>query len=75
MKEEESVIAFIFVVMLYVSVACVEYHTVMRFGILPSAFVRVFALFVLLATLFRAPEGYEDETGFHIGALPAAALP
>ena len=75
MKEDELLTAFIFVMKLYVSVACVEYHTVMRFGILPSVFVRVFALFVLLGALLRAPEGYEDETGFHIGALPAAALP
>ena len=75
MKEAESEIAFMFFVIFYVTVACVEYHVVMRFGILPSAFVRVFALFVLLGALLRAPEGYENETGFHIGALPAAALP
>jgi hypothetical protein len=47
----------------------------MRLGILFSVFVNVSASFVLLDALLRAPEGYEDENGFHIGALPDAALP
>jgi hypothetical protein len=46
----------------------------MRFGILFSVFVNVSASFVLLNALLRAPEGYEDETGFHIGAQ-ADAVP
>ena len=75
MKEAESLIACIFLAILYVTVACGEYHVVMRFGILPGVFVGFFALFVLLGALLRAPEGYEDETGFYIGALPAAAVP
>jgi hypothetical protein len=53
-----------------VSVVRVEYTLVMRFGILFSVFVS--ASFVLLDALLRAPEGYEDENGFHFGALPDA---
>jgi hypothetical protein len=44
----------------------------MRFGILFSFFVNVSASFVPLDALFRAPEGYEDENGFHIGVLADA---
>ena len=55
-----------------VSVVRVEYTLVMRFGILFSVFVNVSASFVLLDALLRAPEGYEDENGFHFGALPDA---
>jgi hypothetical protein len=47
-------------------------NLVMRFGIMFSVFVNVSASFVLLDALLRAPEGYEDENGFHIGALPDA---
>jgi hypothetical protein len=70
MKKAKSVIAFVFLVVLCVSVASVEYGLVMRFGVLFNLFVSVFALFVLLGALLRAPEGYEDDNGFHIGALP-----
>ena len=72
MKKAKSVIAFIFLVVLGVSVAGVEYDLVMRFGILFNVFVRFLALFVVLGALLRAPEGYEDENGFHIGALADA---
>jgi hypothetical protein len=68
------VIAFVFLIMVWVSVASVEYELVMSFGILFNVFVSVFALFVLVGALFRAPEGYEDENGFHTGAL-ADAVP
>jgi hypothetical protein len=68
------VIAFVFLIMVWVSVASVEYELVMCFGILFNVFVSVFALFVLVGALFRAPEGYEDENGFHTGAL-ADAVP
>jgi hypothetical protein len=73
MKKAKSVIAFVFLVVLCVSVASVEYDPVMRFGILFNLSVSVFALFVLLGALLRAPEGYEDENGFHIGALADGA--
>jgi hypothetical protein len=72
MKKAKSAIAFIVLVVIWVSVAGVEYDLVMRFGILFNLFVRVFALFVVLGALLRAPEGYEDENGFHIGALADA---
>jgi uncharacterized Tic20 family protein len=70
-KQAKSAIAFT----LCASVASVEYALMMRFGILFEVLVSVFALFVVLGALLRAPEGYEDENGFHIGALARAALP
>jgi hypothetical protein len=72
MKKAKSAIAFIVLVVIWVSVAGVEYDLVMRFGILFNVFVRFLALFVVLGALLRAPEGYEDENGFHIGALADA---
>ena len=73
MKRAKSVVAFMFLVVLWVSVASVEYNLAMRFRILSSV-ASVCGLFVLVGALLRAPEGYEDDTGFHIGAL-ADALP
>ena len=73
------VIAFVCLIMVWVSVGGVEYELVMSFGIPFNVFVfvSVFALFVLLGTLLGAPEGYEDEHGFHIccasGRCPAVA--
>jgi uncharacterized Tic20 family protein len=68
------VIAFVFLIMVWVSVISLEYELVMCFGILFNLFVSVFALFVVLGALLRAPEGYEDENGFHVGALAGAAV-
>jgi hypothetical protein len=73
MKRAKSVVAFIFLVVLWVSVAKVEYNMAMRFRILSSV-ASICGLLVLLGALLRAPEGYEDETGFHIGALANAVL-
>jgi hypothetical protein len=71
------VIAFVCLIMVCVSVASVEYKLVMSFGIAFDLFASVFALFVMLGALLRAPEGYEDENGFHIlcasGRHPAMA--
>ena len=71
------VIAFVCLIMVWVSVASVEYELVMSFGIPFNLFVSVFALFVLLGALLRAPGGYEDGKGFHIccasGRRPAIA--
>jgi hypothetical protein len=75
MRSAKSVIAFIFLVIVWLIVATVECDLALHFGILCSVFVSVFALSLLLGALLRAPEGYEDETGFHIGALAGAALP
>ena len=74
MKKAKAVIAFLFLIMAWVSVASVEYELLMWLGILFNLFVTVFALSVLLGALLRAPEGYEDKNGFHIGALAGAAL-
>ena len=73
MKRAKSVVAFIFLVVLWVSVAKVEYNMAVRFRILSSV-ASICGLLVLLGALLRAPEGYEDETGFHIGALADAVL-
>jgi hypothetical protein len=70
----KSVIAFIFLVIVWLIVATVECDLALHFGILYTAFVSVFALSLLLGALLRAPEGYENENGFHIGALAGAAL-
>ena len=70
MKRAKSVIAFMFPVVLWVSVTSVEYDLVIRVGFLLSALVSILALFVLLGGLLRAPEGYEDQNGFHVG-VPA----
>ena len=63
----KSAIVFIFLILIWVSAAGIEYGLAMRFRILSSV-ASVLALVVLLSGLFRAPEGYEDENGFHIGA-------
>jgi hypothetical protein len=73
MRRAKSVVAFMFPVVLWVTVASVEYDLAMRFRIL-STVASVCGLFLLVGALLRAPEGYEDDTGFHIGAL-ADALP
>jgi len=68
------VVAFMFPVVLWATVAGVEYDLATRFRILSSV-ASVCGLFVLVSALLRAPEGYEDENGFHIGALANAFLP
>ena len=75
MKRAKSVVAFIFLVLLWVSVTGAEYALVMHLGILSNVLVSVFVLSLLLGALLGAPEGYEDESGFHIGALEGAVLP
>jgi hypothetical protein len=50
--------------------ACLEYKLILRFGDLPGLLAGTFALIALLTALWRAPEGYEDAGGFHIGAVP-----
>lgn len=63
----KSAIAFGFLILIWVSAAGVEYGLAMHFRI-QSSVATVLALLVLMGSLFRAPEGYEDESGFHIGA-------
>jgi hypothetical protein len=73
MKNAKATLAFVFMVALCAGVSCVEYDLAMHFRILSSV-TSVCGLIVLLGALLRAPEGYEDETGFHFGALADAAL-
>jgi hypothetical protein len=75
MKRAKSLVAFMFLVLLWVSVTSVEYALVMHLGILSDVLVSVLALSLLLGALLRAPEGYEDRRGFHIGAPASAVLP
>lgn len=63
----KAAIAFGVLILIWVSAACIEYDLAMHFRILFSV-ASVLGLVVLLGGLFRAPEGYEDENGFHIGA-------
>jgi len=74
MKAAKSIIAFLFVVIVWVTVATVEWDLALHFGIVCNVFVSVSALFMLLGALLRAPEAYEDKNGFHIGALAGATL-
>jgi hypothetical protein len=48
--------------------AGVEYDLVIHLGLLFSALLSALALSVVLGALLRAPQGYEDEKGFRIGA-------
>jgi len=59
------------------SVVGVEYDLVMRSEMLSSLFASIFGLFIALpVALLQAPEGYEDENGFHIsvGAVGAPRM-
>ena len=71
----KSLVAFMLLVLLWVSVTSVEYALVTHVGIVSDVLITVFVLSLLLAALLRAPEGYEDDSGFHIGALGGAVLP
>lgn len=71
MKKGKLVIAFILLAVFCVAVVWAEYELVMRSGI-TFGVASIFALLVVLGALLRAPEGYEDENGFHIGALADA---
>jgi hypothetical protein len=73
MKTAKSVIAFVFLVVIWVSATSIEYDLAMHFQILSSV-ASVCGLLALLGALLRAPEGYEDENGFHFGALVGSAL-
>jgi hypothetical protein len=66
MKTAKPVITFVFLVVMYVGAAYAAYHLTMRFGVLFGGLASVFGLFWLLGALCRAPEGYQDENGFHI---------
>src|SRR6266508_3054812 len=73
MEKAKLAVAFVLLTVFSVSAVWAEYTLMMRFGITFSV-ATVSGLSVLLIALLRAPEGYEDETGFHIGTLADAAL-
>jgi len=73
MEKGKLVIAFVLLTVLCVSAVWTEYNLMMRFGITFSV-ASVSGLSVLLVALIRAPEGYEDENGFHFGVLADATL-
>jgi hypothetical protein len=75
MKKAKSVVAFIFLGLLWVSFTSLEYALMVRLGIVSDVLVSVLGLSLLLSALLRAPEGYEDESGFHIGTLAGAVVP
>ena len=63
----KSFLAFPFLILIWVCTAGIEYDLAMHFRLLFSLATGV-ALAVLMGELARAPEGYEDENGFHVGA-------
>jgi hypothetical protein len=65
MNDVKSVIGFIFLVGVCASFLWAEYNLAMRFAIMFGV-ASVSGLLALLAALFRAPEGCENEHGFHI---------
>jgi hypothetical protein len=67
MKKVKCVIGSIFLVGVCVTSLWAEYNLVVRFPIMVSV-VSVPGLLALLGALLRAPEGYENENGFHIRA-------
>jgi len=67
MKKVKSVIGFIFLVGVCVTSLWAEYNLAVRFAIMFSV-ASVAGLLALLGALLRAPEGYENENGFHIRA-------
>jgi hypothetical protein len=67
MKKVKSVIGFIFLVGVCVTSLWAEYNLSVRFAIMFSV-ASVAGLLALLGALLRAPEGYENENGFHIRA-------
>ena len=67
MRHVKSVPSSILLVVIWVGLVWAEYDVAVRFPIIFSV-VSVSALLALLHALRRAPEGYENEHGFHIRA-------
>jgi hypothetical protein len=65
MKNVKSGIGFIFLVGVCLTFLWAEYNLAMRFPIMFSV-ASISGLLALLGALLRAPDGYEDENGFHI---------
>jgi hypothetical protein len=67
MKQVKSITSSILLVVLGVGIVWAEYDLAVRFPIIFSVVI-VSALLAILHALRRAPEGYENEHGFHIRA-------
>jgi hypothetical protein len=65
MNNVKSVIGFIFLMGVCVTSLWAEYYLAMHFVIIFSV-ASVSGFLALLAALLRAPEGYENENGFHL---------
>ena len=65
MENVKSVIGFIFLVGVCLTSIWIEYNLAMRFAIMFTV-ASISGLLPLLSALLRAPDGYEDEHGFHI---------
>ena len=65
MKKPQLISAFIFLALLCVSALWAEYNLGMRVGIIFSI-ATASVLLAVVGALVRAPEGYENENGFHI---------
>lgn len=66
MNTLKLIITVISLVLLCASAVYAEYILALRLGIGFTLFVSIFGLAVLSGTLRNAPEGYENEGGFHI---------
>ena len=69
----KSALAFLFLILIWVCAAAIEYDLAMHYRILFGV-ASVLGLAALLGGLSRAPEGYEDENGFHVGAPVSVKL-
>ena len=67
MKKPKLITAFIFLALLCVSALWAEYNLGMSVGIVFSI-ATASVLLAVVGALVRAPEGYENESGFHIRA-------
>ena len=63
----KSAVAFLFLILIWMCAVGIEYDLAMHYRILFSV-ASVLGLVALLGGLSRAPEGYEDENGFHVDA-------
>ena len=68
MKTTKLMIVLISSVVFAASAAWTEYKLVLHCGIAFSLFAGVAVLVALRSALRRAPEGYEDDDGFHVSA-------
>ena|ERR1700730_11608628 len=68
MKTTKLMIALISSAVFAASAAWTEYKLVRHSGIASSLFAGLAILVALRGALRRAPEGYEDDDGFHVSA-------